>query len=117
MENKDWKKKFNEKFRNSAGSLITNDPYTFNEMSNFISTSITQAIAEERERVRETINALEIAKPNNITDEIPYAIKKAWLKETKQAILSSLDTTERVEPDTNDPSQFPADGNDMLDYK
>jgi len=32
-------------------------------------------------------------------------------------LLSSLDTTDRVEPDTNDPSQFPADGNDMLDYK
>jgi len=30
---------------------------------------------------------------------------------------STLCTTEKVEPDTNDPSQFPADGNDMLDYK
>jgi len=56
---------------------------------------IHQALAEERERVRETINALEIAKPNNITDEILYAIKKACLKETKQAFLSYLDKPDK----------------------
>lgn len=27
------------------------------------------------------------------------------------------DDTEEVEPDTNDPSQFPADGNDIVDYQ
>jgi len=51
--------------------------------------------------------------------ETEYESNEISADEAKNLLLflSSLDTTDRVEPDTNDPSQFPADGNDMLDYK
>ena len=99
MENKE--KELREEFQNFADSIIwsNNDGSEkyigVGNMADWWIEKIQQALAEERERVRETINALEIAKPNNITDEIPYAIKKAWLKETKQALLSSLDKPDK----------------------
>jgi len=36
---------------------------------------------------------------------------------TENYLLAPLREPRDDEPDTNDPSQFPADGNDMLDYK
>ena len=65
------------------------------EMKSFLVESIHQAIAEERERVRGIVNALDVGRPRSTKEELPYELKKEWLDETKVVLLSALDKPDK----------------------
>lgn len=59
---------------------------TLQEVRQFIS----ETIASRDEALIELVNALEVGKPNSESEIGVYEIKKAWLEETKKALLEAI---------------------------
>ncbi|MDZ4786311.1 MAG: hypothetical protein SGJ02_09580 [bacterium] len=70
MENKDWRKEFDDLFvsKHVFGMESLNYGVSPNEIKDFLTSKIAQAIAEDRERVREEISALD-GHYTNVTNE------------------------------------------------
>ena len=57
-----------------------------------IKSFLTTILQSKNKEVVKMISELDISKPQCENDEVPYEIKKMWLKETKQALLDAIKT-------------------------
>lgn len=55
-----------------------------------LKTFITTLLSEQREEVREKIRSIHVERPNRTEEQEAYEIKRHFVEETKQVMLTSL---------------------------
>jgi len=86
-------KEFEERFPNELYAIteVFNKPFLAEPKKEKIKSHLHQSQLKLLEGVREMIERFKVAKPRSKEEEVIHDIKKAWLEETKSALLSLLD--------------------------
>jgi hypothetical protein len=93
-----WQERFDNTFgiywsKNSNGTFGMFDEYPSKVIilnGDGIKKFIQQELDRQRQEIREKIDNMEVNKPNSISEEMLYEIKKTALKECKRIILKDI---------------------------